>query len=180
MKGALAAGAAGALLVLAAYSLAGLSDAEVFPWVESNQGFISVIALAIALTFAVIENHRANTATADRRAEFVATALAILDQVTTANATLRVEMQKAADIGGDLAAPLGVWGLRRARIRSAVETIRPSAPADGPLAIALADLTDALLLYHLPPHPPVEEVARFLVEDEDRIADVRSKIAARG
>lgn len=144
MRGALAAGAGGAVLVLVVYSLAGFTDRALFPWFEGNQGFLSVLALAIALAFALIENHRANTAASDRRAEYVDTALALVDEMEAVSAKFAVAIDACERDGTSTELARTHWSWDRTRLMETLTIIRPSAPADGPLAIALSELQFAL------------------------------------
>lgn len=55
-----------------------------FPAIEANQGLISLVALGVALWFAVLEYRRANRASEDRREEFRRTVLALCDELLEA------------------------------------------------------------------------------------------------
>lgn len=51
------------------------------PWLEANQGLISLVALTVALVFAVLEYRRANRASDDRREEFRDALIGVCDEI---------------------------------------------------------------------------------------------------
>jgi hypothetical protein len=57
-----------------------MGSAVWFPWLEANQGFLSLLALVSALTFALFEQMRANEAEARRRSRVAAELKAIADE----------------------------------------------------------------------------------------------------
>lgn len=177
MRGALIAGAAGAVLVLVIYALAGFTDRSLFPWFEGNQGFLSVLALAIALVFALIENHRANTAAADRRTEYVDAVLALFDEMDAVTAKFFAAIDVCERDGTSTELGRNHWSWDRARLNETLTILRPSAPPDGPLAIALSELQFALEDGIAGGTP--EETRANLAEFDDRLAKVKPRIVAR-
>lgn len=60
------------------------APAETPPWwpmVEANQGLISIVALMLALIAFLLENHRANSATKERREEFRTALILVCDDM---------------------------------------------------------------------------------------------------
>jgi hypothetical protein len=55
-------------------------DTPVWQWAETNQGLLSILALSIALAFALIENHRANSASRVAKNEYIDMIVAVIDQ----------------------------------------------------------------------------------------------------
>lgn len=177
MKGPLIAGAAGALAVLAIHSLLAGVKTALFPWVEANQGLISIIALGTALFFAVVEYRRANSAAAERRTEYVDTVLAMVGELEAEGRTLNAAID-ASEAAGDM--PDGArhdWDRKRVRVGHTIALLRPSAPPDGPLALALAELHEAL--QNVIGGRDVAEVRASLVRREQEIGDAKAKVAAR-
>lgn len=175
MKGAFVAGAVGAVVVLVVYSLAGFTGRALFPWFEGNQGFLSVLALTIALTFALMENHRANTAARADRAEFISVVLEILDGVETARAgLLGICLDPARAMHGQVDS----WNASVHRAKESLEAIHASAPRDAKLLLAV---TQAIRILHgsgISNQTETAQVMGKMITFETTLGTLRAPIAA--
>lgn len=152
-------------------------DVEIWGWAETNQGLLSVVALVFALTFALVENHRANNASRDRRAEYVDLVLALIDEMETEDAKLHRAID-AAQANGDF--PDGQrfeWRRTRARLDGTLSLIRTSAPLDAPLAIAMTDLHDWFGNYS--EGGSSADARRTLAKLQARLEPIKARIASR-
>ena len=114
-----------------------------FPFLEANQGFLSLAALLVAFAFALWEAHRANDASNDRAREAVELAISSLniclasleDALTLARTTPHGERAMTAGSRADHA-------LKRAG--RALKVILQSTPPSASLLVALTDAEDYL------------------------------------
>lgn len=140
--GPLAAGAVGALTVLIVYAAVRGTRGAVFQWAEDNQGTLSLVALIVALVFALVENHRANNAPSLAKSEYIDTILEVLDN-TVAN-TEHLERFLREDDRNTFLVQEVIESFNRAidDNRETIRLLRPSAPPDGPLALHLSKLEE--------------------------------------
>jgi Ser/Thr protein kinase RdoA (MazF antagonist) len=108
----------------------------VWQWAEDNQGFLSVLALVAALAIAVFEVIRAARAERRRKEEYVDLVGGILGKLA--------ERLKEVAAGSPDNQRADIWSAWR-QAESAVNIVRPSAPPDAELALALAELAEFFL-----------------------------------
>ncbi len=117
------------------------------PWTKSDiiaawSAAISVSAILAALALAVWEHRRASRADARRRRDFIDAAVAVLDEaISQAQA-----FEDACLSQSDQAAAIGILSnITLERAKSSLSALRPVAPPDGPLALALTGAVEALV-----------------------------------
>lgn len=116
------------------------SAAPLWPWVEANQGLLSLAAIALALAIALVEFFRAERASLRLRAGFI----------SSISALLQMAEQSTSDLIEELQAPrmtwLSVehWRGELGSTKQTLDLLRASAPADAALILLLQHVSDVL------------------------------------
>jgi hypothetical protein len=145
------------------------------PWAETNQGLLSLLALAIALFFAVWENARVLRADHSRINEYIDIADAVISEVELLR---RTQFQYIRDTG-DSETGLRMYEEGVIAPRFVISTLANSTPADAPLAIEMQDILRRLSRSLSDGWPNQDEALARLSDLESALATTRQILVAR-
>lgn len=141
---------------------------------ETNQGALSLLALAAALAIAVYEHRRALAAADELRREYIDQVLGVIDHART----LAIKQADAINTGGSPVTATFEWNEAIKPTRFLLDALRSAPPRDAALAIAVTELWMALT-WDLPTIGKNPAGIGSPKEVVDLLDEARSKIAAR-
>ena len=115
----------------------------VWPWAEANQGFLSILALAAALSVALFEYFRAERAEQKRERDYVRLVTDLLDGLRWRLDELAAKEPTQEILLSDT---VGDWNAHIGKAFQAVEAIIPAVPPNAKLALLMFDIRESFRL----------------------------------